>query len=189
MTQPISGIALALSRMYTLAGNTILGFPVPNANLSPVSIAAPPPAPAAIASDGIGNLYTLNEADTVYVYPPGATTASGSLTVQIDRGVPVALTIDQSGYLYAASDGTVQVYAPGSTGTAAPLRAISGSATGLRSIVGLAVDAKGYLYVADTQLNGIAVFAPGATGNVQPFSTLFGPSTSINSPSAIAIGP
>ena len=187
-TQSVLGVALALGRMYTLAGNAILGFPVPGSNLAPVTIAVPLPTPFALASDRSGYLYTLNEAGGVFVFAPGASTPVRALAVQIDTGVPVALTVDQSGNLYAGSDGTVQVFPSGASGNASPLRTISGSFTGLSAIHGLAVDALGYLYVADTHLNGVLVFAPAANGNVQPVTTLYGPTTGITAPSAIAVG-
>ena len=81
------------------------------------------------------------------------------------------------------------VYAPGANGDAVPQRTLSGNLTTITFPYGVAVDAAGYLYVADSEDNSILVFAPGATGNVAPVRTISGAATGIGSPSQMVLAP
>ncbi|MBV8172032.1 MAG: hypothetical protein JO219_08890 [Candidatus Eremiobacteraeota bacterium] len=99
---------------------------------------------------------------------------------------PSGLAVDQSGTLFVANDGdlatggqdSLTVYAPNANGDAKPLRTIAGPLTGLTRPNGVAVDASGALYVANTGVSGsgesvvgqdrVLIFAPGASGDVAP---------------------
>jgi YD repeat-containing protein len=102
--------------------------------------------------------------------------------------------------------GAVEVFAPGATGNVAPVRTITGSATGLNILLSsysqhafgvhgietVAVDAASNIYVAEYGSQSIAnaqleEFAPGANGNVPPAAVLGGPLTSLTQPYAVQV--
>ena len=90
---------------------------------------------------------------------------------------PSGILLDSSSDLYVANasnaygPGTIDVYAPGASGDALPIRSISGDNTQLgSSITGLAFDMSGNLYVAndDSGNQSVTIYAAGASGNVAP---------------------
>jgi len=62
------------------------------------------------------------------------------------------------------------VFAANASGNAAPLRTISGSATGLNVPSGIALDVSGNMYVANANGNSVTEYAAAAAGNVAPRS-------------------
>ena len=77
---------------------------------------------------------------------------------------PGELAYDSAGNIYITDDNgntngvyeeRVQVYAPNASGNAAPIRSIAGPATGLNGVYGIAVDANGYVWVANYQSGSI----------------------------------
>ena len=104
------------------------------------------------------------------------------------------LALDSSGNLYVVNDlsqfggvDTVTVYAPGASGNAAPIRTITGSATGMDGAAFDAVDSSGTLYVTNGYANSVTIYAPGANGNAAPLATIAGSNTNINRPQGIAL--
>ncbi len=85
------------------------------------------------------------------------------------------VAVDAAGKVYAVNlSGPVfvAVFAPRASGDAAPIRQLGGMATRLSDPLAIALDARGYLYVAN-QTEGVGtasilVFAPDATGNAAP---------------------
>jgi 6-phosphogluconolactonase (cycloisomerase 2 family) len=97
------------------------------------------------------------------------------------------LTVASDGTLYAAPrDGSsILVFAPGADGDAAPVRTISGPATGLSGKPhGLAVTNDGTLFATSYYTDEILVFAPNANGNVAPVRTIT--SSALDGPHGIA---
>jgi len=80
----------------------------------------------------------------------------------------------------------IVVYNAGTYGKSPPARTIEGSYTGLFWPDGLAVDANGYIYVANGS-NTILVFAPGANGNVAPAMVIGGSNTGLSAPTGVAL--
>jgi hypothetical protein len=66
------------------------------------------------------------------------------------------------------NDKTIGVFAASANGNVPRIRKIAGKNTGLSFPIGVAVDSKGYVYVADCGYGDVKVFAPGAHGNVAP---------------------
>lgn len=98
-----------------------------------------------------------------------------------------------TGALYVSnSNGSVTVYQPAAHGDAAPILTISGSATRLGDIVGLALGVagndRGSLYVANSVGNRVTAYAAGAQGNVTPFLEISGSDTGLNSPFGLVMG-
>ena len=103
-------------------------------------------------------------------------------------------------YVANAATNTITVFDSQASGNAAPVRTIGGPATGITCVRQTAVDAQGYLYVANFTAsaqpagacgyNGggeILVFAPGADGNAAPVRTIGGPATTIENAAAVAV--
>jgi hypothetical protein len=109
-----------------------------------------------------GTLYTANRDDAVRVYAPiveGAPVDRSPLReltgAQTALQHPGRITLDATGALYVVNEwapggGTITVYAPGASGDAAPVRTIAGPRTALAHPHAIAVDARGFLYVANT---------------------------------------
>jgi sugar lactone lactonase YvrE len=168
--------------------------------------------PRAVALDGARNLYVSNytpleKQSNVAIFAPGASgntpplrTISGPDT---QLQAPSALSLDPAGNLYVidsygAASGcsdptggcwTVNVYAAGAAGDAAPVRSIRGPATKLYYAYGSAVDASGNVYVADGyHVNCcVTVYSAGASGNVKPVRTIQGSRTDLAVPVGIAL--
>lgn len=74
-------------------------------------------------------------------------------------------------YVSDSSTSSIVEFQGGSSGGTTPLRTISGAATGLSGVGGVALDSAGNLYVANSTGGGgsgsVTVFAPGAGGNVR----------------------
>jgi hypothetical protein len=89
--------------------------------------------------------------------------------------------------IYVTNAGnTVTVFALGATGNVAPIRTISGASTQLNLPIGIRVDGKGNLLVANRQGGNVTVYPDTASGNVAPTSVLT--ATGMGSPQGIAIG-
>jgi hypothetical protein len=98
---------------------------------------------------------------------------------------PIAFAVDGSGYLYVASlglgplrdEGQIEVFAPDATGNVAPLRVITGTKSAPLSPSGIAVDAKGNVYI--NQGMQILEYASGASDNAAPIRTIVPPAADV----------
>ena len=82
---------------------------------------------------------------------------------------------------------TVTVYALTASGNEAPIRTLAGSKTQLSTPIGIRVDSKGELLVANRVGGSVTVYPALATGNVAPTSTLT--ATGMGSPEGLVLGP
>jgi sugar lactone lactonase YvrE len=164
--------------------------------------------PSAIALDTSGRIYVTNSAAagggsvTVYAANPSGTlnetplaTIAGGNTgldapdgVAFDGGANIYVTNENGG---SGGNGSVTVYAANPSGALneAPLATISGSNTGLRNPIGLAVDGAGRIDVVDFFTNSLTVYPanPSGTLNEAPLATIAGSSTLLGSPDGIAL--
>lgn len=90
--------------------------------------------------------------------------------------------------------GAVHVYADGAGTNAAPLRSLSGPATGITTPLAIAVDqSHGELYVLSYPLGinppAIRVFPIQASGNAAPVRSIVGATTGLSGPIGIAVDP
>ncbi len=172
--------------------------------------------PVGIAVDATGRLYVAN-ANSISIYSAGATGNAAPLaTIQgsstgLDQLRPTGIAVDASGNVYvthfvqcfdptytATHGESVLVFAAGATGNATPIARIEGSNTGLDGSTGIAVDAAGLLYVANTtecpyyqdwpaHPGSITVYAPGATGDALPIARIAGDNSGLFRPTWIAL--
>ncbi|HZQ42600.1 MAG TPA: hypothetical protein VFA99_05080 [Acidobacteriaceae bacterium] len=155
--------------------------------------------PTAIAGDASGNLYVsvnsngTNSVGEILVFTGAATTPTRTITLAAPATGYMyqvsSMTTDSMNNLYVAASGAplltgltgsfvaIFVYAPGATGTASPLRTISGAATTLKGGPGssgmaqMSMDSKDNLYVANSGGSpgtAVLMFPAGASGNVAP---------------------
>jgi len=136
----------------------------------------------------------------------GSATASVAAPGAATVAAPATTSVAARRHLYVgnAATNTVTIYDADARGNAAPARAIGGSKTGIACLEQEAVDARGYLYVAnlsrvpsvpasctDAGRNDVSgnvlVFAPVANGNVAPVRIIAGPATRIDHPTAVAV--
>ena len=151
-------------------------------------------------------IFVTNALDnSVNIYPIGS--RGDSSPIAIIKGPatglddPVSIAFDSSGKIYVLNNGSggnsasVEVFAPGSRGNAAPIARIAGPAIRLLSVNRIAVDSAGQIYVAievvdiDSQPAGILIYPPGTNGNVAPSATIGGVESEIQNPWGIALDP
>jgi len=86
------------------------------------------------------------------------------------------------------SANSVTVYQRTASGNAAPVRTLSGDATGLAFPAGLAVDTvHDEVWVVNLGTPSIAVYSRGASGNSAPLRTISGPTTGLAQPIGLAL--
>jgi sugar lactone lactonase YvrE len=173
--------------------------------------------PDGIAVNVAGDIYTVNriggpivsgesyDRGSVTVYATGsngnvapAVTIDGAAT---GLSFPDAIALDAEGNIYVVNAETantgstlstipsITVYQAGSDGNATPKAIIAGSKTGLIAPEGIAIDASGYLYVADFggSLSTIGIFLAGSNGNVAPGTTIAGANTGLARPIGLVL--
>jgi hypothetical protein len=165
---PTAGSGATPTRVISGSATTIIGLgPVP------------------IAVDSADNIY-ISSSDTL---SPNSilifnSSANGNVAPTSTIGGPATtinsiqgLAVDSAGNIYVSnvpSDPSalqdILVFSAGSTGNVAPIRTISGSATTIIGVGGLALDSAGNIYALDA-LN-LLKFSPNATGNVAPIATI-----------------
>ncbi len=128
---------------------------------------------------------TSGGTDEVVRLEVGSTTRLRTLSTSAPLGVAVhGTSLYVSGGNPAAP--YVKVFTAGASGPATPSRTISGPATGLEEVGGVAVDRYGRIYVANGTDDSVRVFAPGANGNAAPVFVISGAATQIDYPSDLA---
>ena len=181
---------------------TIGYFPTSGSSAPPTTSA---PAPAA-------NIYVVQNdpttgASSVLELPAsgqGTTTAGATSGQEIVTPAATLLppanttfesvAVNASGNIYVGAKTTapnpgseILIDAPGATGAAPPVRAI----TGLQSLSDIAVDVAGQIYVLETDptsaAGSISVYAAGATGSASPARSISGSLTTMVRATAIAL--
>ncbi len=114
----------------------------------------------------------------------GLTACSSSSPTQ-PGNPPVNPVVGKAGIYVTTVNNGVLVFPLTASGDVAPTRRIVGASTGLSLPIGVAVDSKGSVYVANRTGSRITVYPLGADGNVAPTRSLT--DTAMKSPQAIFI--
>jgi len=154
-----------------------------------------------MATDAGGNVYAAVAASGVVVFAPRPNgnvapirTLAGNNTLITG---PSDIMLDALGDLYIANCGgcsgfggpeAVLEFAPGASGNVAPIRDITGAATGLSGTTAVALDGSGNLLVASSSAtSSIFVFPVGTSGNVAPSASISGANTGLNGPQCVVV--
>ena len=148
--------------------------------------------PFDVAVDAPGNVYVANwnnSFPSITVYAAGSNgnvapvqTISGSNT---GLGAPSGIALNPvNGDIYVANDlpagsPSIEAFTPGANGNVSPIAAIKGGYTLLGGTHGLALDASGNIYAAESG-GRINVYAAGANGDVPPIRVIKNPMTREN---------
>jgi hypothetical protein len=203
-TYPYAIAVDSLGQIYAVLGS--IGGPADIAVYSPSASGAATPVRTIntqvsseaeqLAFDSSNNLYvtgvpspasTSGTNGVIAVFSPTATgnatpisqiTGTNAGPLQ-SRGVAV----DNSGHIYAAdstNNGTIYEFAAGANGTPTPLKTITVPAsTGLGSLLDLAVDPVGNVFVEGGGNVGFARYAPAATGTATPLNIFTSPALNL----------
>ena len=99
---------------------------------------------------------------------------------------PAAVALDRAENLYVANAASpspaILVFAKGASGNVAPLRTISGASTQLNLPFGVAVAARGDIFVANEGASSVLRFDATANGDVAPVATIAGSNTGFAPP-------
>ena len=132
------------------------------------------------------------EDDRVTIYPLGkfgdVPSAAGDTNLSGASGI----ARDAAGNIYATSPANdmITVYARGAYGIPNPIATITGNKTGLNYPVGIAVDARGKIFVANEGVGAdasVTVYRPRSSGNVTPSAIISGDKTMLSRPSGLAL--
>jgi streptogramin lyase len=136
-----------------------------------------------------GEIYALNSsggsivnyAAGNYVPPPaGILTSFPGASWDTNGG----MAFDSSGNLWVVGNGYVAEYAPGATGSAAPLTSFTIAQTGAHWLV---VDSSGEILIPDPSTQAIYAYSPTSSGLATPIRTIAGAATDLDAPYRIAI--
>jgi hypothetical protein len=112
--------------------------------------------------------------------PPGSgSDAAGHNDAPVNLSTP--------GIYVTNASNTISIFDIAATGDAAPVRAITGSATGLSLPIGVQVDHLNNIYVANRVGSTITVYTSDANGDAAPIRTLM--ATGMGAPEGLALGP
>jgi hypothetical protein len=92
------------------------------------------------------------------------------------------------GTIIVSDNNAIRFYAPGANGNAAPIRTITGPATGLQQPWAIDLDTAGDVWAANLN-GGVTEYAATATGNATPIRTIPPSSPALESPDGIALTP
>jgi sugar lactone lactonase YvrE len=147
-----------------------------------------------IVVDSRGEIWAAqSDTNAILGFAPGSNgnVAPNAVISGMNTGLasPLAMAIDSADNLYVVNcnechygpPGTTSVeeFAAGSSGNVSPIRTISGKRTQLGVIEGIALDAKGSIYVANSFSAEVTVYGRHANGDAQPERVLTGVSVPV----------
>jgi hypothetical protein len=123
----------------------------------------------------------------VFFFDPLATgDVAPTRTLSTGSGLATGMALGSNGKLFVAqynfSSSALVAWAPGASGTTAPLATVTGPTTKITAIGGVAAAPDGTTFVANADPTGAAVlvFAASATGDAAPLRTIAGPTTTLS---------
>ena len=141
--------------------------------------------PVRVLVDSHDSLY-VRTARALAVFAPGAD-GKADPARYVTGPLPYYFTADRHDTVYAVMGDTVFVFAPPFTGNEPAVRRLTGRGSGVHGVAGIALDRRGWLYLAVRDSSLIRVYAPGADGEVPPRRTIMGSRTRIRYPGGIAV--
>jgi sugar lactone lactonase YvrE len=143
--------------------------------------------PEGITFDTAGTMYVADCGHSVIEFAAGATGNAAPLRQITGLGCPVGVAIDSAGNLIVGdfANKKVDVFAPGATGAAVPIRTIDVTAAGLNHADYVHFDTSGNLWVSEesnpTPNNEhVVAYAPGASGAAVPVFAINGAATQLS---------
>lgn len=133
---------------------------------------------------GVGDSLYVRSIRSLSVYGPTDTLRPSRTFF---HQAPEHFALDPHDTLYAWWGDTVKVYPPGYTGAEEVVRVLRVPLKSPGTAAALAIDGRGWLYLADSVGSRILAFAPGASGDVQPARTIAGWPSRLSHPTAIAV--
>ncbi|PZR57927.1 MAG: hypothetical protein DLM50_04825 [Candidatus Meridianibacter frigidus] len=181
--------------------NTVLIFPptasgnvIPNGSISgPLTLLS---LPNGLAFDSNSNLIVANGGGSIERFAPGAmgNVAPAARITGPSLVAPQFPAVDSKNNIYVTQNtatgspaDSVQSYAAASNGVKSPSTTISGAKTLLKTPMGIGLDSKDNIYVANNGSNAITIYAAGANGNVAPIGTIAGDKTTLSNPTGLAL--
>jgi hypothetical protein len=171
----------------------IPGSSSPSSSFCPAMLSVLPDGTIYVADTGSSSVDVFAPGSTgpVDLVPPIATIAGSNTGLSS----PYGLWIDSNGNVWIVDDTTsgtgpyIYEFPANSFGNIAPITTISGGNTTINNPGQVAIDAQGYIYVANYGNSDILVFGPNANGNVAPVQTITSTGPAINSNDGIALVP
>jgi hypothetical protein len=143
--------------------------------------------PYALSFASAGNLFVTNsEGNSVTVFSGSANGNVAPLRIITGNNTeltdPAGIAVVPSlGKIYVTSGmrepkrAAILIFPIGANGNVKPMARIEGPKTGLDTVLGVAVDAAGFIYASNVAGGGfITVYKPGSSGNVAPIQTIEG---------------
>ena len=190
-----SGAAGATRNTLTIFPASANGNVIPTGTLGGAATGLNLPNGLAFGSNNV--LYVANGAGSITEYPNGTSgnTAPSVTITSATLLAPQMIALDSTNNIFVTQNtatggvDSVAGFAAASTGASAPAQLIAGAATGLSVPVGVALDSKGNVWVANSGNNSVTEYAVGSTGNVAPIATISGALTTLSGPTGIALDP
>jgi hypothetical protein len=159
--------------------------------------------PKGIAINPInGDIYVARaNNNAIFIYTASASGSASPIGEiqgsQTGLNSPFGVALDKRGNIYVTNtddgtgNGSVTVYAAGSTGNVVPIQTIAGTRTELAGPQQLALDSSLNIYVVNSAYDGgkgsLTVYAAGANGNVAPIEAIEGSKTELDGADGITL--
>ncbi len=184
----VSGCGGSAAPAQPISGTTPTPRPSVSPTARPTATASPTPTATATALARPASIFIGNfGASNVVSFPATGTGNLAPTTTLTGSGVlaPYLIYVDGSGDLWSANRllATVTAYAPGASGSAAPIVSLAGLNTGFAIPIGVYTTAAGTIFVTDagSDVDGsIRIFSPESNGNVAPANVIAGSNTTFN---------
>jgi hypothetical protein len=177
LNDPASIVLDSTGKAYVAndAAGTVTEYaPGATGNIKPLTTITGIPSPRALALNSAGDLFVSTIGGPIYEYAPGANGATKPIATIGGQRNAEGLAFDNAGNLWVSEQATntINEYTLGSSGSAALVASLAGSATQVSSPQSLVFDSTGHLTVADAGSGAVTIYAAGAVNDTAPVATL-----------------